>query len=689
MPVISVVGRSSWHMRATIVALYLLLAAGSVTMIYPFLLMLSTSITSGVDVDAYRVVPEYLYDNEVLLAKYAEEKYMQPTNLNAAYGCEIFHFRELVPLLRQRRATQSAQALAAQAVRVREWQEFVAALPREFKTVVFLSPPGQTGRGEARYRDFVRRKFNGDLDACKTAYEESAPRFHALSIPYERLAARDYLPEMNAKYRDFLAFKEALPENWLGVVGLDWKYAAFLRYRFEGALPALNADFGTDYRSFLDVHLPEEPPAQPKERAIWMEFMAQQMPISFVAVAGGRARFQEYLDTVRRNAGLPPLVLPAEAWETDARPGFDRPRLSSLAPFAAHFFDFLRAQPADKLRAFTVENLYRDSLRARYGSVEKAGVAHAADYSAWRNVAPPMLDADWEELQPQRSACRWHYVTRNYSEVLDYIFLHGRAVWNTAVLVVLSLLTQLTINPMAAYGLSRFNLSYGNKLLLFCLATMAFPPEVAMIPSFLLLRYFPLAQLLVGCVMTALVFGIYLLVMRGAGQERRAPRPLLLPGILLSCLVGFVAAWAIPGGEVSLLNSYWALVLPGVANGFSIFLLKGFFDTLPRELYEAAAMEGAGELLMFRKITLPMCAPVLAVIGLSTFTAAFGSFMWAFLVCQREDMWTLMVWLYEMQQWAPKYTLTAALTLAAVPTLLAFVLCQRFILRGIVLPTMH
>ena len=62
--------------------------------------------------------------------------------------------------------------------------------------------------------------------------------------------------------------------------------------------------------------------------------------------------------------------------------------------------------------------------------------------------------------------------------------------------------------------------------------------------------------------------------------------------------------------------------------------------------------------------------------------------MWAFLVCQNENYWTLMVWLYEMQQWAPKYVLTAALTVAGIPTLLVFIFCQRIIMRGIILPQM-
>jgi multiple sugar transport system permease protein len=198
------------------------------------------------------------------------------------------------------------------------------------------------------------------------------------------------------------------------------------------------------------------------------------------------------------------------------------------------------------------------------------------------------------------------------------------------VLVGLTILTTLTVNPLAAYALSRFQLRATNQILIFLLATMAFPPAVSMIPAFLLLR------------------------------------------------------------DLHLLNTFFALVLPGAANGFSIFLLKGFFDSLPKELYEAASIDGASELNMFTTITLPLCKPILAVIALNAFIGAYGGFMWAFLSCQDERMWTLMVWLYQFQQMysSQPYMVMAALALASLPTFLIFLTCQKIILRGIIIPSM-
>jgi multiple sugar transport system permease protein len=211
--------------------------------------------------------------------------------------------------------------------------------------------------------------------------------------------------------------------------------------------------------------------------------------------------------------------------------------------------------------------------------------------------------------------------------VAAYIAVHGRALWVTLILVVATVVLTLTVNPLAAYALSRFNLPSTYKILLFCLATMAFPAEVTAIPNFLLMK------------------------------------------------------------NLHLLNSLWALILPGMAAGFSIFLLKGFFDGLAPELFEAAEIDGASEFQMFTKICLPMSTPVLAVIGLGAFTGAYGSFMWAFVVCPDKNWWTLMVWLTQMQAWAPQSMIFAALVLAAIPTLLVFILAQNVIMRGIIIPT--
>lgn len=247
---------------------------------------------------------------------------------------------------------------------------------------------------------------------------------------------------------------------------------------------------------------------------------------------------------------------------------------------------------------------------------------HPLPEGAREALAVQFIDHGWRDFFRSAAA--------NYKLVGQYLFQRGRAFANTLLLVALTVLAHLTVNPLAAYALSRFRMRGTEKILLFLLATMAFPAAVTAVPGFLLVR------------------------------------------------------------DLGLLNTVAALVLPSVASGMSIFILKGFFDALPRELYEAAAIDGAGEWLVFSRITLPMTTPILAVNALNSFVAAYNSWEWAFLVCQKESHWTIAVWMYQMsQQMAGQpWCVMAGFVVVSIPTAAVFLACQKVILRGIVLPSM-
>jgi multiple sugar transport system permease protein len=152
-----------------------------------------------------------------------------------------------------------------------------------------------------------------------------------------------------------------------------------------------------------------------------------------------------------------------------------------------------------------------------------------------------------------------------------------------------------------------------------------------------------------------------------------------------------VGAWLVPAVTdkpyISLLNTFAALVLPSVASGYSIFLLKGFFDSLPRELYEAADLDGASEWTKFWSFTMNLSKPILAVIALGAFTGAYSQFMMALIIIPDQNMWTIMIWIFQLQSQAHQAVVYASLVIGAIPTFLIFVFCQGIIMRGIVVPT--
>jgi len=239
----------------------------------------------------------------------------------------------------------------------------------------------------------------------------------------------------------------------------------------------------------------------------------------------------------------------------------------------------------------------------------------------------PQREVDYAYCMQHAGTIRGQFAASNFKMVFEYILLYGHGIRNTVVYCLLAIALALLVNPMAAYALSRYELRSQYKILLFLIATMAFPGVVTMIPNFLLLR------------------------------------------------------------DLGMLNTFAALLLPGMANGYAIFLLKGFFDSLPKELFEAADIDGANEWHKFWIITMNLSKPILAVIALGAFNGAYANFMYAFILCQDRNMWTLMVWLYQLQQFSSQGVVFASLIVAAIPTLLVFVLCQNVIIRGIVVPT--
>lgn len=135
-------------------------------------------------------------------------------------------------------------------------------------------------------------------------------------------------------------------------------------------------------------------------------------------------------------------------------------------------------------------------------------------------------------------------------------------------------------------------------------------------------------------------------------------------------------------------NSMLALIAVylGGALGVNTFLLYGFFNTVPREIDEAAKIDGAGHAQIFWTIILRLVSPILAVVGLLSFIATFGEFIIAKTVLQSPDRLTLAVGLYQWaadERNAPWGLFSAGAVLAAIPVVLLFLFLQKYIVGGL------
>ncbi|MEV4045252.1 carbohydrate ABC transporter permease [Streptomyces sp. NPDC049744] len=215
----------------------------------------------------------------------------------------------------------------------------------------------------------------------------------------------------------------------------------------------------------------------------------------------------------------------------------------------------------------------------------------------------------------------------NYSQawnVMDLASLLG----NTLFYAFGALAFQLVFDVAAAYSLSKLRPVLGKAILGLMLATLMIPATVLVVPQYL----------------TVLDVPIF---------------------------------------ERNLLNTPWAIWLPSVTNAFNIFLLKRFFDSIPRELLDAASMDGASSMRTLWSIVLPISRPILGVVSIFAIVGVWKDFLWPMLTLPDPARQTLNVGIYSLSNGVPMNVLIAALTMASLPTLLIFLVFQRNIMSGL------
>ena len=171
----------------------------------------------------------------------------------------------------------------------------------------------------------------------------------------------------------------------------------------------------------------------------------------------------------------------------------------------------------------------------------------------------------------------------------------------------------------------------------------------------------------------SILFGLFLATMMIPESVTLIPNYLLIRGAILP----------LPGG--SWLNTYWALTIPFMANAFSIFLLRQFFSQIPKELWDAARIDGADHMRFLIQIVLPISkAPIMTVL-LFGFTASWNAFQWPLLVTSNDKWRPIMVGLWSFVQEAGPQThlLMAGAVISLIPVLIIYFITQKQFTQGI------
>jgi multiple sugar transport system permease protein len=134
-----------------------------------------------------------------------------------------------------------------------------------------------------------------------------------------------------------------------------------------------------------------------------------------------------------------------------------------------------------------------------------------------------------------------------------------------------------------------------------------------------------------------------------------------------------------------MLNSYCGLIIPAIFNAFGIFLLRQYYLSLPKEIEEAAVIDGAGYWRLYWSVILPLSRPILSALAILFFLANWNSFLWPLTITTDPDLWVVQVGIanFRTQYSASWNYIMAASTIVAAPTLVLFVIFQRQIMESI------
>ena len=240
----------------------------------------------------------------------------------------------------------------------------------------------------------------------------------------------------------------------------------------------------------------------------------------------------------------------------------------------------------------------------------------------WMLSASFMATGEASTLPP--AVIPHHPTLVHYRDLFGRLAL-GRYALNSALIAVVTTIASLAINASAGYAFAKLRFRGRDRTFRALAAGLAIPVQVAMLPLFLLVK------------------------------------------------------------ALGLVNNYGGVIIPGLASIFGIFLVRQYALAIPDDLLDAARMDGAGEVRVFRSIVLPTIQPVLATLALWTFLATWNDFMWPLIILSDDRKYTLPVALAGLvgEHAQDVELMMAGAVITVLPVLLLFLFLQRYYVEGV------
>lgn len=243
----------------------------------------------------------------------------------------------------------------------------------------------------------------------------------------------------------------------------------------------------------------------------------------------------------------------------------------------------------------------------------------------WMMVVTSLIDKQaLFEFPPKLWPNKLHW--ENYQHLFEQVPINIYF-WNSVFISVITTALHVLFCAMAGYAFSRLNFPAKNVIFFFFLITLMIPPQINIVPLFFLMKQFN---------------------------------------------------WV---------NTYWGLIVPGLFGAFGVFLMRQWFNGLPKDLEDAARIDGCNPWMIFWKIALPLAKPALAALSIFVFIGSWNSFMWPLIITYEDTMRTLPVGIAALKSshtdiidWT---VLMAASCLSVLPVVGIFLLGQKQFIRGI------
>ena len=148
-----------------------------------------------------------------------------------------------------------------------------------------------------------------------------------------------------------------------------------------------------------------------------------------------------------------------------------------------------------------------------------------------------------------------------------------------------------------------------------------------------------------------------------------------------------VIPWYLMARDFGWLNSYWGIMFPGVITAFGVFLMKQFFESVPDDFLEAARIDGLNEFQIWWTVAMPLVTPAISALAIFVFLGNWTAFIWPLIVTNDPALYTLPVGLttFSVEQDVEWELIMTGAALATIPTLIVFLVFQRYIIRGVVM----